>query len=245
MSKEVFLKSNDFRLLYFRYKDTPYYTILIISLIFLVCMILISQLIVPQVQNWFSIRDEVIATQARIDVINQNINFMNSIDKVRIEKQVSLTASALPFEKDFGGILNAITDASGKAGVSLDDYSFQVGSIASVSGKQSRAVKDLSSVRVTIEITGDMEGVASFLKEINTKLPLVDVVEVDGEFNKTKITMDFFQKQFPKIVFKDDQPLVPISKKHQELLVNWESWVPVAEAQVPSEISSESALPLF
>jgi hypothetical protein len=245
MSKEVFLKSNDFRLLYFRYKDTPYYTVLIISVIFLVCMMLISQLVIPQVQNWFSIRDEVIATRARIDAINQNISFIKSIDKVRIEKQVSLTATALPFEKDFEGILNAITDASAKSGVALDDYSFQLGSIASVSGKQNDLTKGLSSINVTVEITGDMDAIASFLKELNTKLPLVDVIEVEGEFNKTKITMEFFQKQFPKIVFKDDQPLVPISKKHEQLLTTWESWVPVAEAQTPPSISSESAIPLF
>lgn len=248
MSKEIFLKSNDFRLLYFRYKDTPYYSLLIISLVFMVCLILVFQLVVPQVQNWFSIRDEVIATQQRIDVINQNINFMSSLDKDEIEQQVKLTTTALPFEKDFGGILDAISDASGKAGVALKDYSFQVGNIASVSGKPNnlgKTVPSVSYIIITLEITGNMDGVVKFLDEINRKLPLSEVMDVDGEFNNTKITLEFYQKAFPKIVFKDDQPLVPLSKKEQQLLTDWESWLPVAEAQAPSFPSSESALPLF
>ncbi len=245
MSKEVFLKSNDFRLLYFRYKDTPYYSILIVALVFLVCLILVFQLVIPQVQNWFSIRDEVIATQARIDVINHNIKFMSSIDKAQVEKQLHLTTTALPFEKDFGGILGALTDASAKAGVSLDDYSFQVGNIASISGKQKNLIKGTSFVTVTLEITGDMDGVARLLKEINMKLPLSEVIDVDGEFNTTKVTIQFYQKPFPKIVFKDDQPLIPLSKKREELLMSWEAWLPVVEDQGPRLTSSESAVPLF
>lgn len=245
MSKEIFLKSNDLRLLYFRYKDSSYYTLFIIALVFFVCMLLFFQLIIPQVQNWFSIRNEVIATQARIDVINQNITFMSTIDKPLLENQVKITTSALPFEKDFGGILNALTDASVQAGISLDDYSFQVGNIASISGQQSNLAKDLSSVKLKISVTGDINGINKFLKEINTKLPLSEVIDVDGEFSSTTVTLQFYQKQFPKIVFRDDKPLVMLPNKYNALLTELEAWMPVVTSQEQQETASESAVPLF
>lgn len=251
MSKEIFSKNTDIRLLYYRYKDTSYYTIFIISLVFFVCFILFFQVVLPQLQNWFSIRNEVLATRTRIDVINQNISFMNNLDKAQLSNQVTLTTSALPFEKDFTGILNALTDASLKAGVSLDDYSFQIGNIASISGqtRQSRqlrnATRGTSTVRVTISIGGSVTGVNNFLKEINKKLPLSEVIEVEGEFNQTSVTMEFYQKQFPQIVFQDDQPLVPLSGRQQSRLAEFESWLPEVTSQEPQIISSESAIPLF
>lgn len=245
MSKEIFLKSNDLRLLYYRYKDTPYYPFLIISLVFFVSTILFFQVVIPQIQNWFSISNEVTATQERIDVINQNINFMSNIDKTLVEEQLTLTTTALPFEKDFGGILNAITDASTKAGVGLDDYSFQLGNIASVSGQQSGLVQGQSFVKVTVEISGSMENASNFLKEITTKLPLSEIIEVNGELNNTTVTLQFYQKPFPQIVFRDDQLLLPLSPENEALLTDWESWVPISEAQFSEPVSSESALPLF
>lgn len=245
MSKEIFSKQTDIRLLYHRYKDTAYYTIFIVSLISLVCIILLFKLVIPQVQNWFSIRGEVVATRERIDTINQNIAFMNNLDKERIDKQVSVATSALPFEKDFGGILNALTDASLKAGVVLDDYSFQVGSIASVSGKQNGLVKGFSSVQLTITIIGNADGVGNFLKEINTRLPLSEATAVSGEFGITNIRLQFYQKPFPQLVIKDEQPLAPFSANQTARLDEFEEWQSKISPQEPQIVSSTSAVPLF
>lgn len=245
MSKEIFSKQTDIRLLYYRYKDTSYYTIFITSLVGLVSIILIVQLVIPQIENWFSIRNEVLATRERIDNINRNIVFMNNIDKVSLEEQVVVTTTALPFEKDFGGILNALTDSSLKAGVVLDDYSFQVGSVASVSGKQRGPIKEFSSVRLNITISGNADGVENFLKEINTKLPLSEVIQISGEFGSTNISLEFYQKPFPSLVIKDDQLLIPFTRKQEDRLSEFNAWKPAVSVQEPQIVSSGAAVPLF
>lgn len=245
MSKELFINSKDIRLLYLRYKDSSYYTIFLISLVLLVCFILFFQLALPQLQNWFSIRNEVIATRDRIAVINQNMNFINGLDKTVLDEQVTIATSALPFEKDFGGILNALTDASVKAGVSLDDYSFQLGNIASVSAQKGKKVNTFSSVQVTVAIGGDISNVSTFLKEVNTKLPLSEVTSVNGDSSTTTVKLQFYQKSFPKIVFTDDKPLEPLSAEQEDQLSEFESWLPAVGSQTTQVVSSDSAIPLF
>lgn len=238
-------KDFNIRLLYYRYKDTPYYAVFVISVVILVFLILLFQLVIPQVESWFSIRNEIIATRERIAIINQNVNFMNNMDKSQMENQVKIATNALPFEKDFGGILYALTDASTLAGVSLEDYSFQVGNIASISGQPSKQTKDLSSVKITVSLSGNVNGISAFLNEIYKKIPLSEVISVEGDSFSTTITLQFYQKQFPKIVFKDDQPFTAVSDKNAALLREFSSWQPVIDSEGPQEISSDSAVPLF
>lgn len=240
-------KDSSLSVLYLRYKDTPYYSIGIIVLVFLVSIILFFQLVLPQISSWFSIRDEIIATRNRIDTINQNINFIDKMDKQELDNDVAITTSALPFEKDFGGMVNALTDASITSGVSLNDYSFEVGDVASVSGQVNNLAKDLSTVKLTVTVTGSPNGVIIFLNEINKRVPLSEVTDVDGDNFTTTITLQFYQKQFPKIVFKDDQPFTAISQKEATLLETFSSWIPASRSDTGTSQDSSSSpnVPLF
>lgn len=240
-------KDSSLNVLYLRYKDTPYYSIGIIVLVFFVSIILFFQLVVPQISSWFSIRDEIIATRNRIDTINQNINFIDKMDKQELDNDVAITTSALPFEKGFGGMVNALTDASITSGVSLNDYSFEVGDVASVSGQVNNLAKDLSTVKLTVTVTGSPNGVIIFLNEINKRVPLSEVTDVDGDNFTTTITLQFYQKQFPKIVFKDDQPFTAISQKEATLLETFSSWIPASRSDTGTSQDSSSSpnVPLF
>lgn len=244
MSEEISLKKSSLRLLYYRYKDSSYYYTAIISLIIIACIILFFQIVVPQFQNWFSIRNEVIATRSRVDTINKNINLMNNIDRPLLNSQVDVATSALPFDKNFGAIVGALSDASLKAGVALNDFTFQVGNIASVSGQTTGAKKSFSSVQLMISVDGDVVGIQRFIKALEEKLPLSEITNVDGDAKSTTITIDFYQKQFPHIVYKDDNPLPTLSDKELALLQQLSGWQSVIQQQEGGTATS-SAVPLF
>lgn len=239
--------NSDFSLkvLYLRYKDTPYYSIGIIILVFLTSLILFFQLVIPQISSWFSISDEIRATRTRTGIINQNIDFVQKLDKQELDNEVAIATSALPFEKDFGGMVNALTDASITSGVSLNDYSFEVGNVASVSGQVNSLTKDLSSVKLTVTVNGSADGVIIFLNELYKRVPLSEVTDIDGDNFETTITLEFYQKQFPKIVFQDDQPFTPISEKEATLLETFSSWVPANGSGASQDTSSSPNVPLF
>ena len=246
MKKEFKFDLKNLKFLYYRYKDSPYFLLLIITLVFFTNVVLFFQLVVPQVESWFSIRDEAERANMRIDAINNNIAFLQKIDKPQLEDRVDVATSALPIEKNFGTIVTALSDSAINAGVTMDDYTFQVGKVASVEGQLDVfGQKELSLVKVSVMLSGNFQGITLFLKEIQNKLPLAEVTEVDGDSLSTKVTVQFYQKKFPKIVFKDDVAITDFSKAQIALLdelVGWQPFVP--EDQQVGTQSGES-IPLF
>src|SRR5258706_15795163 len=99
MKKEIKLRQNSLWFLYYKYKDSPYFAWAIISAVIFACVVLFFQVVIPQIEQWFSIREEAMRTQERIDAINSNISFMGKIDRSILDKQVKPSTTALPTEK--------------------------------------------------------------------------------------------------------------------------------------------------
>ena len=233
-----------FRFLYYRYKDSPYVAFAMISFVIVLCFILFMRIVLPQIQEWFSIRNEIIATRERIDTINQNIAFLNSLDKAQVTDQFAIATAMLPFEKDFGGVVNALSDASLNASVSIDDFSFQVGSVASISAQPNQIAQGLSTVDVTVRVFGNIDSLNRFVQEIDAKLPLGEVMRVSGDGLVNTVQIRFYQKQFPSLVFQDAEPLTGVSQADAAFLRDISTWRPLTNEENPQE-ENDVILPLF
>lgn len=238
MRKEVLWGKRSLQFYYYRYKDSPYYSFFIFFFVIIVCSILIFNIIIPQLSNWFSIRKEVEATRGKIATIKNNINIMNNIDKVVLDSQFQIAAAALPPEKDFIVILNAISDSAIHSGVSFDDFNFQVGATNS---------SDLLVVQMTLVIQGGLKEATRFVHEIEAKLPVSEVVYLSGSGQSISVNIRFYQKPFSKTVLRNDEPIIGLSDKKRELLQKLSSWkpMPVAAPISASSTASESSVPLF
>lgn len=248
MNDEVWIGKKNFRFWYYRYKDSPTFSFSIIGVTIVVCLILIVQVIIPQVQTWFSIRDEVIATTDRITVIRNNLAYMSNLDKTLLDKQLETATAAVPPQKDFSSILNAIFEAALQSGVSLGDFSFNVGNVSATAAgaPKDASQKDLSAIEVTLVLSSNLDGGKRFLTKIKEKLPLSEVVKLEGNLQATTVTIRFFQKPLAKIVYQDTQPLPPVSPQHQQLLQQLSSWRVNTQQNfaLPSGTSAER-IPLF
>ena len=237
---------NSLRILYFRYKDSIYFSLSVAALAIAVGIVLLFQVVIPQVQDWFSITNEVEATRQRLATINNNITLITTLNKETLNNQLAVSTEALPYEKDFGAIVNALSDAAITAGVSLDDYNFQPGNIASVSGRLiAPGQRDVSYIKVTVSIGGDAKQVQAFLQKIDETLPLSEVVAVSGDTQQTTVTLQFYQKQFPAITFRDDKPLVPLSVEDTTFVKQLSDWQPIGFGNITSDTGTASGIPLF
>lgn len=251
MNKEVMLGQKSWKFYYFRYKDTPYYSLAIFFVTIFVCILLIISIIIPQVENWFSIRNEVIALQDKIRRINQNINILNSIDTQNTQAQLQIATAALPADKDFAPIVNAISDSALKSGAVLEDYTFQTGSM-----EQSRIqvnniinknnAKTTFTTSVTVTLNGDLSRVKKFITNLENKLPLSGITKINNTKEYTIVNIDFYQKQYPKITVKEDELIIPINAEQNELIGKLSTWqvTPLIQTST-SQSSSNSAIPLF
>jgi len=247
MKSDTWIGKKGFRYWYYHYRDSDYYSLSMMSGIIIVCLLLLFNVILPELNNWFSIRNEVIATRAQIAILQQNISFISSLDKSTLDSQLQTATHALPPTKDFAGMLNAISNSAAVSGVSLDDYSFVVGDIASSSGQFSGISSNgLSSTQVTVVVGGSIDKIRRFIKSLESNLPLSEVTLINGNEGNISITISFYQKPIPNVNYSGDTPIEPISADNVTLLHTLSSWDNSANLQNGNSSSgSNSAIPLF
>ncbi|HSW47751.1 MAG TPA: hypothetical protein VLG67_01610 [Candidatus Saccharimonadales bacterium] len=247
MSKRVFFGHNDIRFFYYRYKDSNYYALSIFALVTVACLMLVFFVIIPQAENYFSIRSEVVALRLKIKNINENSNFINNMDKSVLDSQLLVTTRALPTEKDFAGIIDVIAQSSIRSGVSVSDFGFRLDdkTVNSTSVNKGNNT-DLLPISVAVDIKGSSDGGKKFIEEIQKKTPLVEITDVKGDSNSLLIGMNFYYKTPGKIKFDENEPITAISESQQALIKELTLWQ--AESSNPGiiePIGSSSAMPLF
>ena len=245
MSNETWIGKKGFRYWYYKFRDSELYSFTTFVVAILICIVILIYLILPELNNWFSIRQEVVATRQRISVLQQNITFMNNLDRNVLNQQLLTSTEALPPQKDFATILSSISNASANSGVSLNDYSFQVGNIASSSG-QSVATNQLTAIQVIVVVNGSIDQIRKFINTLENSLPLAEVTMINGSVPNTAVTINFYQKPFPTGNFSPDIPLTPITNDKVTLLQKLSQWQNTSglQSKTPST-SSGSATPLF
>ncbi|MGH7204152.1 MAG: hypothetical protein ACREHC_06940 [Candidatus Levyibacteriota bacterium] len=236
-----------YRYWYYRYRDSQYYAFSIISVTIVVCLVLLFNVILPEMSNWFSIRKEVIATQEKIATLQNNISFINNLDKGTLNKQLDIAASALPPQKDFGPMLNAISSAALTSGVALNDYTFEVGSVASSKGQLTDVrYKGIAVIKITLIISGSLNNVSRFITSIEKSVPIAEVTNIDGSGENVSVSVQFYQKPFPKVDVSGDQQLQPISAEKLGLLQQLQTWKQASAINnTVATPASNAAVPLF
>lgn len=247
MRNDGWIGKKGLRYWYYRYRDSQYYAMVVIGLSVTVCLLLLFNVIIPQINQWFSIRQQVVETRERIAILEDNINFVNNLDRGRLETQLQNASTALPPEKDFGSMLNVLSNAALNSGVALNDYSFQVGNIASSSGVQTNIkTPGLDSVRITVVVNGQLEGILRFIRTMQTSVPLSEVVSIDGSGQNMSISVQFYQKPYPDITIPETDRLTPIADEKVLLLQELSGWDrPTRILESTSSSGSGAVVPLF
>lgn len=236
-----------FRYWYYRFRDSQYYALSIAGITILVCTLLVFNVIIPEIANWFSIRQEVIATQAKIDILQNNIGFMNNLDRGTLNQQFETAATALPPQKDFGSMLNVISSAAFTSGVSLNDYTFEVGSVASASGQLTDVrYKDVAVIKIVLVVNGAIDTIRRFIGALENSAPIAEVTNLDGNGQNVSISVQFYQKPLPNVDVSGSQQLEQVSAEKLAILQKLETWKQNSQGNaIPAPPASSSAVPLF
>lgn len=210
------LSSASLKLLFYRYKDTVYYPIVNVGILFVVGVFLLFQLVIPQFSQWFSVQREVDTIKQNIKTMQENTSFLSSLDPEALNSDVQIVTSAYPFENDYVGIIDVLTKTSVKTGVTLSDFSLSVGDpkLGNLPGKY---LMDLSFV-ATLEVA------KHFISELEQALPLAAVTSIDNNGDATSVSLEFYYHGFPAITINQKEKLTPLSTKDRELLTRLRTW---------------------
>lgn len=199
------------RALYYRYKNfvVPVSTIAVCAFLFFI-------FIIPQIQSFLAMQDQVAGDKEKLATLQKNLQVVSALDDTKLDSELSIASSALPTDKDFAGVLQAISSAAANAGSVLGDYNFQIGELVdtNVKGQSTQLPLQLS-----ITIKGDLDTGRNFIEELKKQLPLSDVTSISVNSNGTiSLQIVFYYAPLPKITFDDSLPLVSLSSKDQQTL---------------------------
>jgi hypothetical protein len=209
MSQVSFLNQSTYRILVYKYKLFAIPVGVIIC-----CIILFVVVLVPQIRQWYATQQQIALSEQRLEVLTENLNLANKIDGIAADQYLQLVSKALPSDKDFVDILNAISNAAIEALTPLNDYGFAVGNLSG----DAQSIQ--SSLPVTITIGGGLADVRRFAVSLQHQLPLSDITEIHiGANNTAQLTINFYYKPFPKTLsFQPAKPLQTLSPQEQALM---------------------------
>lgn len=215
MNTLVFLNRSAFRLLYYQYKE--YVTPLLIVFLSVVLLIVF---VVPQTSSFFAMKNEENVYRKKVSVLKSNVMLLSGVNDTTLDTQFATVSKALPAEKDFAGILNALSSSASIANVGLGDFTLAVGDLSTKSAEPSKR----PSLEITLNLTADVEGTKRFLKELSEKLPLSEVVSVHLAARSATVKTIFYYKPFSAKRFDSSTSIKGLSSAEKNFLEQISSW---------------------
>jgi hypothetical protein len=173
-----------FKLIYAQYKDY----LLPIGLI-VVSLLLFFNIIIPQISSFSKLQREMKKETDKLAILNNNITYLNSVNDTELQKDFNSSAAVLPLRKDFVGILSGVSDAAGKASVSIGDYQFKVGDLEeSAKGR----IKSTPFLEIDLNISGNAPDLLRFMKELEKTAPISDIQSGGSTSRNAFLTVRFY-----------------------------------------------------
>jgi Tfp pilus assembly protein PilO len=198
--------------------------------VILVSILVIIYVIFPQIQQYFSSQSAVQAEQQKLDTFRSNYNLLISLNDATIASDLNILSSALPSQKDFAGIIDAISYVSAKTGVSVGNFEFSLGNL-SASNFGGTAYP---STKINISLRGDAKSIARFVEEVAKTMPIAEVTSINIADNTGSMTILFYYKPFPVQNVSDSVSIAPLSASQQTLIKTISSWNSTSQAEMLS-----------
>lgn len=214
-SGKINLDMDNLRILYKHYKGF----LLPIGVI-LVSILVIIYVITPQIQQYFNSQNSVNTEQQKLNTLNANYNLLNSLNDAQIAANLNILSQALPAQKDFAGIINAVSYVSAKTGVSVGNFEFSLGDLSA----STFAGTAYPSTKISISLKGNPKNIANFASEIVKTMPIAEVTSMNVAGNASTLGVLFYYKPFPPQNISNQTQILPLSASDQLLIKQVSAW---------------------
>jgi hypothetical protein len=186
-----------------------------------VSIIIIFVVLIPQIQQYFNSRDTLNQETQKLTILKNNYNFLVSVNEDVLDLNLKTLARVLPKEKDFLTIINSVTIASSKVGISISNYKFSLGNLSQSSSLNGSV---MPSVQMELNTDGSAVLLNQFVNELYKTAPLVDVYSIKHRNDKAVILLQFFYKPFQPENSSEESPVIQLSVNDQNLIKQISGW---------------------
>jgi hypothetical protein len=178
-------------------------------------------IVIPEIKQFSVSRQQLEEESQKLESLKNNYNFLQNIDEEQSQADLKLLVKVLPQQKDFLGIMTAVSAASAKSGLSLSAYNFSLGNLSKVDANSS-----LQSPIITMNLIANGNGLtlSKFLLELYKTVPLAEIEKLDNTGGSVNLILNFFYKPFLPSNLSDDKPIIAVSNDEKQLLLDLKTW---------------------
>lgn len=210
---------------------------LIPGIVSIVCIIILVLVIYPQVSAYFKERDDIIAMKNRIITLNNKIKELQGIDESALKKDLAITLTILPTDRDVSQAMSSLQDLITKSNLVLDTTSYSPGT------------KDqgTNNFMFTVSVIGSLPSLRNFMNELQSGSNIYKIESIDLTFQETSslatvsIPLTTFYEPAPKTQITLDQQVPIINDQDKELIAKLTK---IADQFNASAMATVSAVPL-
>lgn len=234
MRENTNIDINTIKILYRKYKEHLTY----ILVIFITAGLFLFT-VLPRIADLGKLNDERKIELNKFSILKNNLDLLSNLDDSELSSALLAVASALPSEKDFEGVLGAVSLASGGSGASLSDYEFQVGDLSVPS-----VTAGFPFLTLSLTIKGTPSQVVKFVGSLSKSTPISEVTSISLGANNATIPVVFYYKALSSVKFNDSNKIAPLSEEGKGIINTLSSWgAGKLPAAAPPVSATSSAIP--
>lgn len=201
MEKKVNIDVNTLKFLYGKYKD-----FLIPLVVIAACFVLLIEFVVPQLKALFKLHNEAEKAKTQLFILKNNFNLLSNLSDSGLDSQLRLANFAVPSNKDFIGIINAISHASSASSVNVGEFQLQIGDLL----ETSESTAKFSTISLNLSLNGSFYEVSKFIDVLHNTLPLSEVTSISIGNTSSSVAINFYYRPIPPVNYNDTIPINPI-----------------------------------
>lgn len=203
------------KIIYKKYKEHIIYLGII-----MVCLLVFVYFTIPKISQIGEVGKERKAEEEKLKVLKNNMSILQNADDNILESQFQTVLEVLPESKDFEGIFNAISLASGKSGASISDYELGVGELSD----STTPVAGYPYLQLALDIRANQAQTIAFLKNISETVPLSQIISISETSGNTSVDIVFYYKPTaPEDIIKSSA-LKSLSQSDLDLISTLSMW---------------------
>jgi len=184
------------------------------------CVLLFFFVIIPQIQNYFLLLDQTKVENAKLINLKNNLLVLTNLNENKLSSQTQIVSSVLPTDKDFSGILYALSAASAKSGVLLGNYSFPVGKL-----DDTTAIGDFPFLSVSIQLNANVLSTLKFIKELYKTVPIAEISKITVDEESSQVKINFYYQPVHLAELADQTaPILTLNQKQTALINDLSTW---------------------
>ncbi|TXG76510.1 hypothetical protein E6Q11_04595 [Candidatus Dojkabacteria bacterium] len=220
LNKEVSRES--VRAYYEDHKEYLYPSLAIVASFFLFLFVLL-----PQILLFPKTRSEVNTEEKKLDSFVAAQNFASSVNSANLNNDLLLSTKALPTEKDYTSMINAVSSAADDSGTVIESYRFLIG--GGTLSKTALASGSIPVVILRVNVNGTNEQVVNFMKSLYQTTPVSEISSVAYSVGSAQLTINFFYKPLPSADINSSELIRDKNSEEKGTFENISSWKTPAE----------------